>query len=112
MDASQWRSEGTSKAPLRQAETVVRRGIEVADPALPCCVDRRLCGLVVDGGEEISDRRRAESEPADLDPCASEGVGLHQPIPYQRAAVSPNTSSRSAELNVAVSSCAAATTSR
>lgn len=66
-----------AESALREAETVVRGGVEVADALLPSGVhgEGRLLG--VDGSEEVADGRGPERELGDLDSGTSQCAAPH-----------------------------------
>ncbi len=77
--------QGVAEASFGEADAVVRRGVEVADPVFPGGVDRLGRGVVVQRGEEAAQRSAAEAETGDGDPRGAESLCLHAVRSSRRA---------------------------
>jgi hypothetical protein len=68
------RTESGAETPLREAEPVVRRGVEVADAELPRSIDGGQRVVVRHLRVEVPELRAAEGERGQRDPCSDEGA--------------------------------------
>jgi hypothetical protein len=74
----------------------MRRGVEVADAAVPRGTHRSVTGLVVDRRVEVPEWRTTEADLGYLHAGAADRIPLHRTSsPSTRAAVPPKTSVRS-----------------